>query len=486
MAKWGSFKWGEEKWVEGVTIAGNLTDVAYVNISDLLTKEINTCTFEIYGTYANKPLAGQEVIIKKGGVKLFHGRITAIEAEKLAGNEFVFFVECSDWQIDLDKKLVIETFEGQTLYYIVDFINTKYCAGFTVNNVANPGATINRIQFNYALVSECFEQLADQTGLDWYVDYDKDIHFFVFDENAAPIALEDNGTEFYDLIITPDYTQIVNKIWAQGGFYKSSEYTQNTITAAAGQKDFDIKYKPHDISVTVDAAPKTIGIQFVDDEDGTFDFLVNYNEKNLKADSTSYPTGLTGGEAVIMKYKYEIPILAVVEDIGSQSDLKDVQGGDGIREKYIVDQNIETLDQARERGLAELDMYSEPLIEGSFSSLQDGWKSGQRLHVDLTDRDIDAYYMIREVNIEAIGGDQYIYHITFATYLQGFNWLLIKLIDGLTPKVTRSDVIIDQIIPIAETITPSDGVPSTTLITPPYQYGAGGVPQGVYNESEYA
>ena len=486
MARWGEFYWGDEYWEDGVTIGGYLTDIAYANISDLLTKEINTCTFEIYGTYTNKPLAGQEVIIKKGGIKLFHGRITAIEAEKLAGDEFVFYVECSDWQIDLDKKLVVETFEGKTLYYIVDFINTKYCAGFTVDNVANPGATINRIQFNYLLVSECFEQLAEMTGLDWYVDYDKDIHFFVFDENAAPIALEDNGTEFDSLIITPDYTQIVNKIWVRGGFYKSAEYTQDTITAIAGQVDLPIAYKPHDISVTVNAAPKTIGIQFIDEEDGTFDFLLNYNEKILKADKVTYATGLTVADAVIMKYKYEIPILAVVEDIGSQSDLKDVQGGDGIREKYIVDQNIETIDQARERGLAELDMYSEPLIEGSFSSLQGGWKSGQRLHVDLTDRGVDAYYMIREVNIEALGGDQYIYHITFATYLQGFNWLLIKLIDGLNPKVTRTDEILDQLTPLAETITPSDAAPTVEQYTPPFQYGAGGDPQAIYNESEYS
>ena len=61
-----------------------------------------------------------------------------------------------------------------------------------------------------------------------------------------------------------------------------------------------------------------------------------------------------------------------------------------------------------------------------------------------------------------------------------------KLIDGLNPKVTRTDEILDQIIPIAETITPSDGVPSTTLTTPPYEYGVGGVPQGVYNESQYS
>ncbi len=481
MAKWGSFKWGEEFWVEGVTIDSELADVAFINISDLLTKEINTCTFEIYNTCANKPLNGQEVIIKKGGVKLFNGRITSIESEKLSGNEFIFYVECSDWQIDLDKKLVVKSYEGQTLYAIVSDINTTYLTGFTINNVANPGATINRIQFDYLPPSECFEQLADQTGLDWYVDYDKDIHFFPFATNNAPIDLEDNGTEFDNLIIVPDNTQIANKIWVRGGFYKSTNYPQDAITAVAGQIGFQIDYKPHEFTVEVDSVSKTVGIEFTDDA-GANDFLLNAKEKLLKIDNIT----MSGGEVIEMTYKYEIPILAVVEDIGSQEAIKTVQGGDGIREKYIVDENIETLDQARERGLAELDMYSEELIEGSFSSLLDGWKSGQRLRVNLTDRNVDAYYMIREVNIEALGGDRYIYHITFATYLQGFNWLLIKLLDGIKPKVTRTDEILDQIIPIAETITPSDGVPSFEQYTPPFQYGPGGDPQGVYNESEYS
>ena len=487
MALWDVGLWDTFTWADGVVINGVYKEnTSELEISDLLTKEANSCSFLMQGTYAEKPAEGQIVRIRHKGVKIFAGRIVSITSEKLSANIFNFSIECVDWQGDLDRKLVIEVYEGKTLNYIINDINTNYCTGFTTTNVADPGETINRIQFNYVPVSEAFSQIAEMTGYDWYIDYDQDIHFFPIETNNAPIELLDGGTEFNELVITPDNTQIANRVWVRGGYYQSDQYTQDTITAAAGQKDFDIKYKPHDLSVTVDGAPKTVGIQFIDDEDGTFDFLMNYNEKNLKADKVTYATGLTGGEAVVMKYDYEIPIIALVEDIGSQSALKILQGGDGKYEKHIQDENITTLDQARERGQAELNMYANPLIEGSFTSLYPGWKSGQRLHIKLTDRNIDEYYMIREVTITAIGGDNMLYTVTFATSLQGFTWLLIKILDSLNRKAPRDDEIIDQISPLTETVTPSDAAPTSSSITPPYEYGPGGVPQGVYNESVYS
>jgi len=452
-------------------------------ISDILTKEANTCSFEIVESYADKPEEGEEIEVKLDGTKIFDGRIVSIESEKLSGNDFVFAIECVDWQCDLDKKMVVETYTGQTLYDIIDDINTKYLTGFTITNVENPGPTIDRIQFNYQYPSECFQEICDEyIGYDWYVDYDKDIHFFPLETNDAPIELLDNGTEFDELVINKDKTQVANRIWIRGGWYQSDQYTQDTITTIAGQTEFPINYYPHDFSVTVDGVPKTVGIEFVDPAGG-HDFLMNANEKLLKVDTIV----MAGGEAVIMKYDYEVPILCMVEDTTSQNIIKAIEGGDGVYEKYIVDQNIRTIEQARERGKAELLMYANPIIEGSFTSFQSGWRSGQRLHIDLTDRNIDEYYLVKEVEIECIGGDSLKYTVTIATTLQGFTWLMIKILDGLKDYIERTDEILDQLRTISdEEAFIADSVPTHDLIAPPFEYGPAGVPQGVYNESQYA
>ncbi len=451
-------------------------------VNDLMTKEANTASFILYDTYVNRPIEGQEVEIKKDGTKIFNGRITAIQSEKLSGNDFTFGIECTDWQVDLDKKMAVQTYESKTLYYIVNDLVTKYCTGFTIANVANPGATIDRVQFNYQYISECFEVLAEITGYDWYVDYDKDIHFFPIQTNDAPYELLDADTDFDNLIITPDNTQIANKIWVRGGWYKSANYPQDTITAVAGQEEFPVRYKPHNLTVTVDAVPKTVGLEFVDDAGG-HDFLLNQKEKLLKVDTIS----MSGAEAVIMTYKYETPILAMVQSTQSQIILKAAEGGgDGIKEKYLEDNKIETLLQAEEVGNAELLKFAFQLVEGSFTSHLAGWRTGQRLHIDLTDRNIDEYYMIREVTIEAIGGNQLIYHVTFATLKQGFTWLLIKILDDLKKGEIRSDEILYELAVIDTAVAITSDTPTIEQYTPPFQYGPGGSPQGVYNESQYA
>ena len=451
-------------------------------INDLLTKEANTASFIIYDTWGNRPAEGQEVEVIQDGATIFAGRIVTIASEKLSGTNFIFTVECIDWQVDLDKRLAIQTYDDKSLYYIVDDLVTRYCDGFTVANVENPGPTIDRVQFNYQYISECFEELAELTGYDWYVDYDKDIHFFPIETNDAPFELVDDGTHFNELIITPDNTQIANRIWVRGGYYNSNEYTQDTITAVAGQEEFPIVYFPHEFSVTVAAVAKTVGIEFVDDAGG-HDFLLNYNEKLLKIDNIV----MAGGEAVIMKFKYEVPILSMVQDTVSQAICVAAEGGTGIHEKYIKEDKIATLDQARERGQAELNEYAYQIVEGSFTSYNAGWRTGQRLHIDLTDRNIDEYYMIREVETECIGGGTMLYHVTFATLKQGFTWLLIKILDDLKKGEVRTDEILDELAAITgvDEVTITDGTPSLTQSAAQFEWGAGGVPQLVWNESQW-
>lgn len=488
MVKWNAQNWDTFYWhdteyrfiINGADVEGRS-----LVISDLLTNEANTASFEIVNTYANKPVEGQEVQIRFKSVKIFAGRVTRVESEKLsnlgASSEFLFFVECTDWQVDLDKKLVVETYTAQTLNAIITDINTTYLTGFTITNVENPGPTIAKIQFNYMQPSECFQAIADMLGYDWYVDYEKDIHFFPFETNDAPLELEDNGEEFDDLIITPDTTQLRNRVFVRGGYFLSSLYTQDTITAVAGQTEFPIVYLPRSpFTVTVDAVGKTVGIENVD-APGTHDFLLNATEKLLKVDTIV----MAGAEAVIMKFKYKVPVLTQVDDAPSQGARGTIEGDDGVKEHRIVDENINTDDWARDVGEAELKKYANPLVEGSFTSLYDGWRSGQRLHIDLTDRNIDEYYLIRDVTIEAIAPDKLLYTITFATFLQGFSWLLIKLLDRTNKVVIRDDETLDQIVVIPEEATATDSVPTTTLIAPPFIYGpfAGNV--GVYNLAQY-
>jgi len=460
------------------SVTRNIRDIV---IEDILTQESNSASFGLDETWTNKPIEGQDVEIQLDGTSIFTGRVVSVQSTRLDGTTFAFQVECTDYTIDLDKKLVVEDYGSDTLYNIVKDIMDNYTSGLTYNNVIDSGTTLAGIKFNYLNPSQCFQRLADITGWDWYIDVDKDLHFFPEETSDAPIELDDTEEDFNDLVITPDTTQLANRIFVRGGYYLSAEYTQDTITAVAGQTEFPVRYRPYELTVKVDAVSKTVGIEN-EDVAGGHDFLLNADEKLLKVDTIS----MSGGEAIIMKYKYKIPLLERIDDYSSQTAIKAIEGGDGIYEKIIVDDTIEEVNIAQERGKAELIKYANPIVSGSFTTFNTGFKAGQRLHIDLTDRNTDEYYLIRQVTATSLGGNQIQYTIQFATFLLGFNWLLIKILDATRKTVFRDDEVLDVLRIISgESCMIDDTSVTVTTETPPYQWGPGGSPQGYWNISQW-
>lgn len=472
--KFRTFKFGDVDNLY-VSINGIEINASGITIDDIITSEVNTASFTIYNTYANKPLNGQVVEIwneeATGNVKIFAGRITGVIPIKISGSDFSFQVDCTDYTKDLDKNLVAEQYTGKTAYEIISDILSNYTTGFTMNGVSADSPIIQAISFNYVYPSECFTQLANLTGYDWYVDYDRDVHFVALDSfyTDAPIEILDAGINFTKLEMSYDNSQIRNRVYVRGGDYLSPEYTEDTKTAAASQTEIGLKYQPSDINITIDGVTTyTIGIQNADAA-GTHDFLVNYTEKLLKVDNFN-GGAFTGGEIIIIKYKYFIPVFSVIDDLPSQSLIKSIEGGDGVYESIVIDKNITTLEAARQRGQAELLKYSGTIIEGQFSTMTEGFRSGQKLHVKLTDRNLDQYFLVKEVIIENIGSHWY-YTITFATLLIGFSWFMINLLDATRPKDEVLNEILDRIRYFSEVLTITDTLTSE-FKTPPFNWSA--------------
>lgn len=488
--KWGAKKWGTFRWggTSFANINGTLYETYDMEISDLLNNEINTASFGVINTYANKPVAGHTVYIVHNNITIFSGRVETVESDNLDGTSFMFYLTCVDYQIDLDRKVVAEAYTSETIANIISDIISNYVTGITTTNVQDPGTTLDAITFNYLTVSECMTKLADIIGWHWYVDYDKDLHFFPQATEDAPVELLDNGTDFDELSITPeDMSQMANRVIVRGGYYLAALYPQDPITATAGQTEFATKYKPFSpFTVTVDTVAKTVGIQYID-APGSHDFLLNAVEKLLLADTIV----MSGGEVVQLQYKPEIPLIVQVDDYPSQQRMKDILGvattEEAVIEKPVIDETINDIEVARDLGRSELLKYANPIVRGSFTTTEDGWRSGQRLHIDLTDRNIDEYYMVQSVQIRPLGPATLLYTVEFASTLLGFNWFLMKLLDRSKEITERDDEVLDKLkVVTGEEFILSHAAPVLTLQTPPFEYGAGGSPQGIYDEAEYS
>ncbi len=105
----------------------------------------------------------------------------------------------SDWGYLLDGTLVKKNYAMMDPHDIVLDLVATFCSGkgFTTNHVQTGNFLIPSIKFNYQQPTKALESLAKLIGWDWYIDPNKDIHFFLGDvENAigeggvAPITVD--------------------------------------------------------------------------------------------------------------------------------------------------------------------------------------------------------------------------------------------------------------------------------------------------------
>lgn len=456
-----------------------------LRIKDALTSKVDTCSFILEDTEGgNKPSQGDEVIIYRGTppVKIFAGEIINAPQAQISPGIYNYAVRCADYSRRLDKRKVVETYTNQTCSYIINDIINSYAPEFSVRNV-QVGPTVTFIAFNYKSARECIRDLARLSGYDWYVDYDGDIHFFARETNTAPYSLDAAASSgrYVGLKIGVDKSQLRNRVYVRGGYYLSNLYTQE-IVADGEQLEFLLAYEPQaPMSVYVDGGAKTLGIDNIDTSGK--DFVVNVAEKTIKNLDLAK---LTDGQVFKATYKYKIPILCRVDDEDSQEAIKLIEGGDGVYEgPIIVDESIASLDAARERAFAEIRQYSNALVQGNFKTDQDGYRSGQLLTINIPSRGINSQYLIQNVTKKSIGGGHLEYEVAFATLLTGLTDFLLSLWEAGRKIVTREDEVLDELVQKSDEISVSHAVPTFEEFTPPFEYGPGGSPQGVWNESQW-
>lgn len=444
-----------------------------LKIENILTRKRDSCKFKIVShagdTYA--PSLGQEVIITLNGTRVFGGIIVDREQKALTYNLFEWQIVCDDYTRLLDRRLIPDTYENTTVDAILADIQTNYMpTGFTITNVDCP-VTVKYVRFNYVPVSKAIEQLAELAGYDWYVDYSKDIHFFAPTTNPAAIDIEDNNGshEYESLVIRTDNSQIRNAIVVRGGEYLGLSFT-GEIEANGTDYVFPLPYRFTEFRATLTGDPLTIGTDYIDDPD-TKDALYNFNEKVIK-----FKTGDTPTVGSVLRYSGlpHLPVIVKVKSQDSIATLSASEGGDGISEYLIVDKSINSKQGARQRALAEIQIYASTLSEGEFRTETTGLKAGQRIRINSASRGVDQYFVINKVTLAQWGTDSFIYEVSLiSTKSFDFIDVMTRLLLAETKKIEISEnETVDILHTFEEDLTISDSVTATTTAGP-YEYDVG-------------
>lgn len=449
-----------------ITIAGidRTSDVIAqsIVIDDVVNDKVNTCSFTLIDrSESGIPATDDEVIITLADdTKIFGGYIITTQLSKKGIGTVQVKIECSDYTILLDRNLVHKSYENMTDAQIIADIVDTYCssAGITLNNVIE-GVTINSIKFNYQQVSQVMRRICELTGRSWYIDYDKDIHYFPTTQNAAPFNISSSQNDYTDLRITKDSSQLKNRVYVRGGT-KLSDLTSYSVVGDGAARQFPLPDKPHNIALTVNSVSKTVGIKNIDLSG--YDWYLNFQEKYIEQDSGG--AILTSSDTLELTYNYDIPILVAVED-------KDSILENGQKEFAIFDKSIDTTQAARDRATAELTDYANDMVDGTFITHTPGFKSGQYININLSDYGVNDDYLVQSVVARSMGAGLFYYEVSVASNKTlGIIKFLIKLLEADRNLIELDDSeVIDELVAIQDSLLSDSLVEDLTIdSTGPY------------------
>lgn len=340
------------------------------------------------------PLAGQTVRFYRDGVLEFAGRISSTR------QNYDYFVnqwdiECQDWTPDLDAELLKTEYEGGSISDVVVIILGQLGRGFTGNNIASAPNTL-AFDADYEQASSIISRLAESVEYQWYLDYERDLHFFYVRDRPAPVTSidfdADTDGRYSDLIIAEDASQVKNVIYLKGAQIKSPYRDSKGWQADGDTRFFPLSYqpvsaKPVDITVQVDGAYKTLRLDSVEGEAGDgasseTDVYVCVENWGIRFPDASPPPE---DASVSVSYRYVINPVVVVEDQTAIAFMREREHtttaeSSGRHESVFQVPELGVLDSEQvivDYGNLLLARYAYPVYLLTFSSLTQGWKVGQ-------------------------------------------------------------------------------------------------------------
>ncbi|MBA7591669.1 hypothetical protein ES708_33829 [subsurface metagenome] len=128
-----------------------------------------------------------------------------------------------------------------------------------------------------------------------------------------------------------------------------------------------------------------------------------------------------------------MPICFRRDDKDSIADRIEKEGGDGVIEFCIVDNNIDSLEWANEATKADLLQNADPTINATFATNRSDIHSGQIITLSSTKRDINQQFILQKVELIRVdtGGAAivYVYQVTIANKFRKLEDLFLHLLN---------------------------------------------------------
>ncbi|MBC2721843.1 hypothetical protein [Desulfosporosinus sp.] len=432
------------------TIAGNTVTIQKNSLSynDTLNDR-TTCSFVVIDPAFEVDI-GMEVIVQEDADIIFAGTIdSALES----GDKTNYVsLACVDFSQLIDKRIIANSYENELAGDIVrDFITTVFAEeGITAGNVQD-GPVISKAVFNYDSGNIGMNYLADTTGFNWEIDNLKRLNFFDRATFTAPFELTNTSHNYQGLTVKKSRSDYRNRQYIRAGTDTTGEIPLEKPTPAPDgvSKTFVVRLpiaqKPRIFINSVEVIASDIGVNGLDTGKK---YYFTYGSNAITQDNS---VATLTNQVLEVTYKGLYPLLVVADSPGQINSRKAIEGGSGVHENIIQEQNIDTRQAALEFAQGKLEKYGIIPKIVTFNTYEKGLKAGQLLQITNTKHNLSGKFLIDSVSARndgvltlysvrcldgaSIGGWEQL----FKTLLQGNKKLVIRENEVVVKLITFSD-----------------------------------------------
>ncbi len=399
-----------------VEIDGNAVQILKGSVSiDLKIEERASASFTVVDTggVADYVRGNKVEIFDSTPTLIFQGFIDTPGRARVGatGSELLHDIECMDNHYLADKRLVVKSYSGQTLEFIVEDILTDYLVaeGIAEGAIQSPGPVISEAIFNYVKVSEAYDALAELSGYIWYIDEDKKLYFLDRATNAAPWNLD---SVTYRPIKGSVHLSTGNPLfrnhqYVRGGTGITAQQTED-FTADGVVTAFTVGYQISTApTITEDAGGQTVGIKGIDTGK---DYYWSKGDATVVA-----AVAPANGVAVQIVYYGQYPLIALATNHASVLARQALEGSSGIVEDITTEAQHDTADGMRASAKAKITQYCQDAEKFIYQTTDVGLYPGQLQEITYSPFGFAAHEMLIE-SIRIAGlGDIVIYEVSCVT-----------------------------------------------------------------------
>lgn len=356
-----------------LTIAGRdctaLLQAGSLTIVDDLTGR-GTCSFLLvdYSADPYDPIEGSHVLITDSyGRKRFAGQIDRTAREIMPGRDraLKLDISCLSYSARLDRYVVTGVWYNATCKQILQDVfapDSTYCEiggrttpwpvageGIIVGDYVQDGPVLEKVVGNYQSAADLLDELTKIATFKWFVDYDKQLHFFSRETATAAFEVRDHTRNARKIAVTRELEQYRNQQLIRGGTQETTTQTE-TFVGDGEAESFVVKYEVSQIkSITVNGQPQIVAIAGTPGAE--WHYRVGSNVVSCVAGAPA--TGATISVSYIGTYSV-IAISSRDTEIGRR---RAIEGGPGLYQHVETDEGIEAEADAALKAEALLELY---------------------------------------------------------------------------------------------------------------------------------